>query len=60
MIAKSKFCARQGQGEKPITLHVDLGSTTPVLGLTQYFFGFVVLTCKKDKQNSHPKETQTK
>jgi hypothetical protein len=31
--------------KKPITSHVDLGKTTPLLGLTQYFFGFVVLTC---------------
>lgn len=30
--------------KKPITSHVDPGNTTPVLGLTQYFFGFVVLT----------------
>jgi len=29
-----------------MTSHVDLGITTPVLGLTQYFLGFVVLTCK--------------
>lgn len=28
----------------PITSHVDLGNTTPVLGLTQYFLGLVVLT----------------
>lgn len=28
----------------PTTSQVDLGSTIPVLGLTQYFFGFVVFT----------------
>lgn len=30
--------------ETPITSQVDLGNTIPVLGLTQYFFGFVVFT----------------
>lgn len=35
---------KKSERMKPITSHVDLGNTTPVLGLTQYFFGFVVLT----------------
>jgi len=30
---------------KPIISRIDLGNTTPMLGLTQYFFGFVFLTC---------------
>jgi len=37
---------RMSEKKKPMTSHVDLGITTPVLGLTQYFLGFVVLTCK--------------
>lgn len=30
--------------ERPITSQDELGITTPVFGLTQYFFGFVVFT----------------
>ena len=37
-----------------MTSQVDLGITTPVLGLTQYFLGFVVLTCKT--MNCTPKQ----
>lgn len=29
-----------------VTSEVDLGGRTPLLGLTQYFLGFVVLTLK--------------
>lgn len=30
----------------PVKSHVEFGLRTPVLGLTQYFFGEVVLTCQ--------------
>jgi hypothetical protein len=39
--------ARERERERPITSQVDLGNTIPVLGLTQYFFGFVVFTYSK-------------
>ena len=50
---------------KPIISHVDLGNTTPVLGLTQYFFGFVVFTYNTmnftpNKNHKSPKHTKSK
>jgi hypothetical protein len=44
---------REIEKERPITSQEDLGDTIPVLGLTQYFFGFVVFTYNKPISNFH-------
>ena len=31
---------------RPVISQVDVGNRTPILGLTQYFAGIVILTCK--------------
>jgi hypothetical protein len=38
---------RERKEEKPIMSQVVLGNTTPI-GLTQYFFGSVTLTCNNN------------
>jgi hypothetical protein len=40
-----KKLKREAERERPLISQLDLGFTSPILGIILYFFGFVVLTC---------------
>jgi len=41
----------------PVISQIDVGNRTPILGVTQYFSGIVVLTCKLQH---HPFQSKSK
>lgn len=48
---------RERERDRPVISEVECGDTIPVFGRTQYFFGLVVFTWRKQIQEQQKKIT---